>query len=152
MREFISFVFSFVFFKNPAPTGEAYRPAISHPVCLFIVQHACPLWTRGPCVAVIRRTEAPEPPCRTVPPRDVEVGTCTEDLVGNQGQTAALGWLLDNTANVVLSGAQGQAASSILPSVSRVRTTWAGCWKGLTYCTVLFFLFVNIAHVIPSGY
>eukprot|EP00667_Euglena_gracilis_P008565 EG_transcript_8678 len=37
---------------------------------------------------------------------DVEVGTCTEDLVGNQGQTAALGWLLDNTANVVLSGAQ----------------------------------------------
>jgi len=37
---------------------------------------------------------------------DVEVGQCTGALQGNKGQTSALGWLLDDTANVVLSGAQ----------------------------------------------
>ena len=36
---------------------------------------------------------------------DVEVGQCTADLHGHKGQTSALTWLLDNTANVVLSGA-----------------------------------------------
>ena len=47
------------------------------------------------------------PATRTAPARrDVEVGECTGALKGNKGQTSALGWLLDDTANVILSGAQ----------------------------------------------